>query len=48
MLNLTQDVKDYIDTLTDDDKIIKALTFATENRDCNAEVVKQLIEQSQE
>lgn len=46
MLNLTQDVKDYIDTLTDDDKIIKALNFATENRDCDAEVVKQLVEQS--
>lgn len=45
MLNLRQDVQDYIDTLTDEDKVHKALKFATENRDCDATVVKQLVEQ---
>lgn len=45
MLNLRQDVQDYIETLTDEDKVIKALTFAIDNRDCDATVVKQVIEQ---
>lgn len=44
MINIRQDVQDYINTLTNDNKITTALDFATKNRDCGPEVVKQAVE----
>tara|TARA_R110002020_G_C16276055_1_gene771481 strand:- start:140 stop:301 length:162 start_codon:yes stop_codon:yes gene_type:complete len=44
ILNIKQEVQDYIDTLADNDKITTAISFATQNRDCTADVVQQVVE----
>ena len=44
LLNLRQDVTDYIETLTNEQQVETAMHFATNNTDCDAEAVKQAVE----
>lgn len=43
-LEIRDDVQQYIETLSADDKLNTAISFATQNRDCTADVVQQVVE----
>jgi hypothetical protein len=44
MMNIQEEVFEYIQTLTNEEQIITALGFATKNKDCGVDIVRQAVE----